>query len=60
MLDGNPFLSWAGNLGPLVPRFMRNVVYDFVADNRYRFGEADQCRMDFDNEFGSRFVSDNL
>ena len=60
VLDGNPFLPWLGKMGPLVPRFMRNVIYDFVADNRYQFGEADQCRLDFDNEFGSRFVSDIL
>mmetsp|Transcript_2538 Transcript_2538/g.3906 ORF Transcript_2538/g.3906 Transcript_2538/m.3906 type:complete len:234 (-) Transcript_2538:378-1079(-) len=59
-LDGNPMLPIAGNLGPFLPRFARNIVYDFVAKNRYRFGEADQCRLDFDNEFGSRFVSDNL
>jgi predicted DCC family thiol-disulfide oxidoreductase YuxK len=60
-LDGNPLLPLAGSLGPLlVPRFLRNVVYDFVASNRYRFGEAEQCRLDFDNDFGSRFVPDEL
>lgn len=57
-LEGNPLLPLMGTLGPFVPRFVRNTVYDFVARNRYRFGEADQCRMDFDNEYGSRFVSD--
>jgi predicted DCC family thiol-disulfide oxidoreductase YuxK len=57
-LEGNPLLPLMGTLGPFVPRFVRNTVYDFVAKNRYRFGEADQCRMDFDNEYGSRFVSD--
>ena len=59
-LNGNPLLPLAGNLGFGVPGFVRNIVYDFVARNRYRFGEADQCRMDFDNEFGSRFISDEL
>ena len=58
-LDGNPLLPVVGTIGPFVPGFIRNRVYDFVADNRYRFGEADQCRMDFDNEFGSRFVTDD-
>mmetsp|Transcript_16508 Transcript_16508/g.31276 ORF Transcript_16508/g.31276 Transcript_16508/m.31276 type:complete len:237 (+) Transcript_16508:125-835(+) len=57
-LQGNPLLPFMGSVGPFVPRFVRNIVYDFVADNRYRFGEADQCRMDFDNEYGNRFVSD--
>lgn len=58
-LDGNPLLPVVGTVGPFVPGFIRNKVYDVVADNRYRFGEADQCRMDFDNEFGSRFVTDD-
>ena len=54
-LDGSiPIL---GFLGPIVPGFLRNIVYDFVADNRYRFGEADQCRLD-DDEFNDRFVPD--
>jgi predicted DCC family thiol-disulfide oxidoreductase YuxK len=58
-LDGKtPLLPLAGNLGQVVPGFVRNTVYDFVANNRYRFGETDQCRMDFDNEFGGRFISE--
>lgn len=57
-LDSNPALPLIGTLGPAVPSFVRNTVYDFVAKNRYRFGEADQCRLDFDNDFGSRFVDD--
>lgn len=57
-LNTNPALPLIGTLGPIAPKFLRNIVYDFVADNRYRFGESDQCRMDFDNEFGDRFVSD--
>lgn len=59
-LDGNPILPLAGNLGPIVPGFIRNRVYDVVANNRYRFGQSEQCRLDFDNEFGGRFVSDDL
>ena len=59
-LDRNPLLPLAGNLGRVVPGFVRNRVYDFVAANRYRFGEADECRLDLDNEFGSRFVTDEL
>lgn len=30
----------------VVPRFVRNAVYDYVAHNRYRwFGKKDQCMM---------------
>lgn len=30
----------------IVPAFLRNVVYDFIAANRYRwFGKKDQCRL---------------
>jgi predicted DCC family thiol-disulfide oxidoreductase YuxK len=57
-MNSNPALPLIGAMGPIAPKFLRNVVYDFVADNRYRFGESEQCRMDFDNEFGDRFVSD--
>ena len=59
-LGGNPVLPVIGTFGPFVPGFLRNTIYNFVAVNRHRFGEADQCRMDFDNEFGSRFISDDL
>lgn len=57
-LEGNPILPLIGTLGPFVPSFLRNFVYNFVAKNRYSFGEADQCRIDFDGEYDSRFVSD--
>lgn len=57
-LEGNPILPLIGTLGPFVPSFLRNFVYNFVAKNRYTFGEADQCRIDFDGEYDSRFVSD--
>ena len=56
-LDGNPVLPVVGKVGRIVPSFMRNTVYDFVATNRYRFGEADQCRLDF-GEFDDRFVEE--
>jgi len=30
----------------IIPPFIRNLVYDFIAKNRYRwFGRADSCRM---------------
>ena len=54
-LDGS--IAALGYLGPVVPKFARNMVYDLVANNRYLFGEADQCRLDSD-EFNNRFVSD--
>jgi len=54
-LDGS--LPILGFMGPVLPSFLRNIVYDFVANNRYRFGEADQCRIDA-GEFNDRFISD--
>lgn len=57
-LDGSPILPVIGTLGPYVPGFFRNFIYNFVAKNRYKFGEADQCRIDFDGEYDSRFVSE--
>ncbi len=56
-LDGNILLPIAGTAGRIVPTFIRNTVYDFVAENRYRFGESDQCRLDF-GEFDDRFVEE--
>jgi predicted DCC family thiol-disulfide oxidoreductase YuxK len=44
-----------------VPRFLRDIVYDGVADNRYSvMGTQDQCRFDADGEFEDRFVDDSL
>jgi predicted DCC family thiol-disulfide oxidoreductase YuxK len=56
-LDELPFrlLGFAG-LG--VPRLLRDQVYHVVANNRYRFGETDQCRLDLDGEYDGRFVAD--
>lgn len=45
----------------LVPKFLRDIVYDGVADNRYAvMGTQDQCRFDADGEFEDRFVDDSL
>ena len=57
-LDGNRALPILGNVGPFVPGFVRNTIYDFVAANRYKFGEAEQCRLDF-GEFDDRFFKDS-
>lgn len=56
-LDGNKALPVIGTIGPFFPKFLRNKVYDVVADNRYRFGESDSCRLDGE-EFDGRFVPD--
>ena len=44
-------------VGPFVPNILKNAVYDFVARNRYRFGESDQCRL-WDDNFENRFIPD--
>mmetsp|Transcript_93 Transcript_93/g.134 ORF Transcript_93/g.134 Transcript_93/m.134 type:complete len:251 (+) Transcript_93:136-888(+) len=45
----------------LVPRFLRDLIYDGVADNRYSLmGKKDECRFDADGEYESRFVDDSL
>lgn len=56
-LDG-PFSKIMGFGGLYVPGFVRNIVYDFVADNRYRLGKReDSCRLE-DEQFDGRFVPD--
>ena len=41
----------AGKLGLLVPRFLRDPVYKFIAANRYRwFGKKETCRVPTDEE----------
>lgn len=48
-----------GTLGLLVPPFLRDAVYDVVADNRYAvFGKTDECRLS-DGRFEARFVADS-
>jgi predicted DCC family thiol-disulfide oxidoreductase YuxK len=45
----------------LIPRFLRDIIYDGVANNRYSLmGTQDQCRFDADGEFEDRFVDDSL
>lgn len=44
-----------------VPQFLRDLIYDGVADNRYSImGKRDECRFDADGEFDDRFVDDRL
>lgn len=50
-----------GRVGFVVPSVVRNALYHVVAENRYRFGEAEQyeqCRIDYDGEYDNRFVED--
>ena len=56
-LDGSFVFPLIGNAGRVLPSFIRNFVYDFVAANRYRFGESEQCRLDF-GEFDDRFFQE--
>ena len=59
-LDGeNPILGIVGQLGPIFPKRFRDAVYNYVAENRFVFGESDQCRL-YDDRFDDRFVPDSL
>ena len=45
----------------IVPQFLRDLIYDGVADNRYSImGKRNECRFDADGEFDDRFVDDKL
>lgn len=45
----------------IVPKFMRDLIYDGVADNRYQLmGKRTECRFDTDGEFEKRFVNDDI
>jgi predicted DCC family thiol-disulfide oxidoreductase YuxK len=45
----------------VIPRFLRDIIYDGVANNRYDLlGKQDQCRFDADGEYEDRFVSEDL
>jgi predicted DCC family thiol-disulfide oxidoreductase YuxK len=45
----------------VIPRFLRDLIYDGVANNRYDIlGRKDQCRFDADGEYEDRFVSEDL
>eukprot|EP00587_Corethron_hystrix_P012753 CAMPEP_0113320358 /NCGR_PEP_ID=MMETSP0010_2-20120614/14207_1 /TAXON_ID=216773 ORGANISM="Corethron hystrix, Strain 308" /NCGR_SAMPLE_ID=MMETSP0010_2 /ASSEMBLY_ACC=CAM_ASM_000155 /LENGTH=171 /DNA_ID=CAMNT_0000178141 /DNA_START=380 /DNA_END=895 /DNA_ORIENTATION=+ /assembly_acc=CAM_ASM_000155 len=48
-----------GYVGPLLPEFFRNMVYDFVADNRYRLGKSESCRL-YDDRFDDRFITSSF
>ena len=59
-LRGGPYAALTGAvaaLGPLTPAPVADWLYGGVAANRYRFGEADQCRL-WDDGFDDRFVPD--
>ena len=45
----------------LVPKFLRDLIYDGVADNRYSIlGMRDECRFGDENAFAARFVDDSV
>ena len=45
----------------IVPQFLRDIIYDGVADNRYDLmGKRNECRFDADGEFDDRFVPESL
>ncbi len=61
----DPLFSTVGTIGSyIVPKFIRNMLYEFVASNRYRFGESEydgtygSCRLDKYEEFEDRFIMD--
>ncbi|MGK3755304.1 MAG: putative DCC family thiol-disulfide oxidoreductase YuxK [Bacillariaceae sp.] len=53
-----PKLQVVGMIGQKTPAFLRETVYKVVSRNRFVFGKKDSCRLDFDGDFTSRFVSD--
>ena len=45
----------------IVPKFLRDLFYDNVADNRYRvMGKRDECRLGDEGKFEDRFVPDEV
>jgi len=59
-LEGAPF-KVLGYGGQVIPPILRDQIYKFVSENRWRFGsEGDQCRLDFDGEFDNRFLEDPI
>jgi len=45
----------------LLPKILRDVIYDGVADNRYKImGIRDECRLDSDGAFEDRFIDDSI
>jgi predicted DCC family thiol-disulfide oxidoreductase YuxK len=58
MLPMRPFAKLAVMV---VPQFLRDLIYDGVADNRYSImGKRNECRFDADGEYTDRFVDDSL
>ena len=56
-----PLRPFAKVASSLVPTFLRDLIYDGVADNRYSImGKRDECRFDADGEFDDRFVDDRI
>ena len=54
---GIPLAPFA-QLGTLFPNFIRDTVYDTVANNRYNLlGKTDECRFDASGRFDERFLS---
>lgn len=44
-----------------VPKFLRDLIYDGVANNRYSIlGVRNECRFGDENEFATRFVDDSI
>lgn len=53
-------LRWLGVAGGVFPRGLRDVAYSFVSSRRERwFGKAPDCRV-WDDNFDTRFVSDEV
>lgn len=45
----------------VLPKFLRDIIYDNVADNRYSImGKRNECRLDSDGAFQDRFVDDAI
>jgi len=45
----------------IVPKYLRDLIYDGVANNRYSImGKRMECRYDADGEFDDRFVNDDI
>lgn len=60
MLPLRPFARLASSF---VPQFLRDLIYDGVADNRYSImgkRNENECRFDADGKFTDRFVDDSL
>jgi predicted DCC family thiol-disulfide oxidoreductase YuxK len=57
-----PFKPGAVVLGRyVVPKFLRDIIYDNVADNRYQsMWKQVECRLDSDGAFENRFVDHSI